>query len=110
MQSIKNDRHMFFLFTLLSLMFRAQSVAASSEIHATARSTYSSINIGAVLDLNSPMGTMIDLCMSMALSDFYSIHSNYKTRLFLHTASAEEELDVSSAGEIYGHSNYEMSL
>ncbi|CDP02930.1 unnamed protein product [Coffea canephora] len=40
---------------------------------------------------------MIDLCMSMALSDFYSIHSNYKTRLFLHTESAEEELDVASA-------------
>ncbi|KAL3535328.1 hypothetical protein ACH5RR_003789 [Cinchona calisaya] len=40
-----------------------------------------SIKIG-VLDLNSLMGAMIDLCLSMTYSDFYSVHSDYQTRPF----------------------------
>ncbi|KAL3532889.1 hypothetical protein ACH5RR_006410 [Cinchona calisaya] len=55
------------------------------------------VHVGAVLDLNSPMGAMIELCLSMALSDFYSIHSYYKTRLSIRTKNAEHELDVASA-------------
>lgn len=99
MLSIKND---FLLFIFLSHMLSVNSIAASNEILASSQSNYSSIHIGAVLDLNSPMGTMIDICMSMALEDFYSIHSYYETRLFLHTKNAEEELDVASAGDIHG--------
>ncbi|KAL3532893.1 hypothetical protein ACH5RR_006414 [Cinchona calisaya] len=79
----------FVLFTILFLRFRVDS------FHGTAR--ISNVHIGAVLDLNSPMGAMIELCLSLALSDFYSIHSDYKTRLSIHTKSAEHELDVASA-------------
>ncbi|KAL3532885.1 hypothetical protein ACH5RR_006406 [Cinchona calisaya] len=55
------------------------------------------VHVDAVLDLNSPMGAMIELCLSMALTDFYSIHSYYKTRLSIRTKNAEHELDVASA-------------
>ncbi|KAJ0090996.1 hypothetical protein Patl1_14361 [Pistacia atlantica] len=42
------------------------------------------VDVGVVLDLNSPFGAMENMCMSMAISDFYAAHSNYRTRLFLH--------------------------
>ncbi|KAL3535329.1 hypothetical protein ACH5RR_003790 [Cinchona calisaya] len=88
---------LFSLYALLSLMFGVNSIPDSNEFPFSAKTTYSFVHVGAVLDLNSPMGTMLDLCLSMAVSDFYSIHSDYKTRLFLHTKNAEEELDVASA-------------
>ncbi|KAL3532887.1 hypothetical protein ACH5RR_006408 [Cinchona calisaya] len=59
------------------------------------------VHVGAILDLNSPMGAMIELCLSMAFSDFYSIHSYYKTRLSIRTKNAKHELDVASADDIY---------
>ncbi|KAL2502312.1 glutamate receptor 2.2-like [Forsythia ovata] len=57
------------------------------------KNQYSLVHIGVVLDLDSSMGSMADLCINMALSDFYSEHSNYRTRLQLHTKNAESLLD-----------------
>lgn len=92
----------FGLYVWVSLIFCGDSVAARNEINESAQSsTHSSVHIGAVLDLNSPMGLMIDSCLSMALSDFYSVHSSYKTRLFLHVKNADKELEVASAGDTY---------
>ncbi|KAL3532905.1 hypothetical protein ACH5RR_006426 [Cinchona calisaya] len=62
-----------------------------------AASTYSSVHIGVVLDSNTSMGAMVDLCISMALWDFYSVHSDYKTRLVLYRKDAQNYLDVASA-------------
>ncbi|KAI4335461.1 hypothetical protein L6164_014105 [Bauhinia variegata] len=39
------------------------------------------IPIGVLLDLTSPIGRMVDTCISMALHDFYTDHAHYKTRL-----------------------------
>ncbi|KAG8391771.1 hypothetical protein BUALT_Bualt01G0221600 [Buddleja alternifolia] len=39
--------------------------------------------VGVVLDLDSPVGRIGNSCLSMAHSDFYSAHPNYKTRLVL---------------------------
>ncbi|RVW75482.1 Glutamate receptor 2.7 [Vitis vinifera] len=41
--------------------------------------------VGVVLDMGSSLGRMANNCISMAVSDFYSIHRHYKTRLILHT-------------------------
>ncbi|CAA3002516.1 glutamate receptor -like [Olea europaea subsp. europaea] len=40
---------------------------------------------------------MMDLCIKMALSDFYSEHPNHRTRLQLHTKDAESLLDTNFA-------------
>ncbi|KAL2502317.1 Glutamate receptor 2.8 [Forsythia ovata] len=61
------------------------------------KNQYSLVHIGVVLDLDSSMGSMADLCINMALSDFYSEHSNYRTRLQLHTKNAESLLDTNIA-------------
>ncbi|KAH6835375.1 hypothetical protein C2S53_003226 [Perilla frutescens var. hirtella] len=57
----------------------------------------SAIPIGVVLDTNSPMGSMADLCMKMAVSDFYAKHPNYTTRLQLHTRNADTLLHANFA-------------
>ncbi|KAL2502318.1 Glutamate receptor 2.7 [Forsythia ovata] len=61
------------------------------------KNQYSLVHIGVVLDLDSSMGSIADLCINMALSDFYSEHSNYRTRLQLHTKNAESLLDTNIA-------------
>ncbi|KAK4485547.1 hypothetical protein RD792_008190, partial [Penstemon davidsonii] len=63
----------------------------------TSKTTKSLVQIGVVLDLNSPMGSMADSCMNMSISDFYSANPNYTTRLQLHTRNAKSVFDVSSA-------------
>ncbi|KAI3444120.1 hypothetical protein Pfo_000785 [Paulownia fortunei] len=55
------------------------------------------VPIGVVLDKNSPLGSMADLCMEMAVSDFYEAHPNYTTRLQLHTKNADTVLDANFA-------------
>ncbi|KAL2502159.1 Glutamate receptor 2.2 [Forsythia ovata] len=39
------------------------------------------------------MGSVADLCINISLSDFYSEHPNYRTRLQLHTKNAESLLE-----------------
>ncbi|CAI9782977.1 unnamed protein product [Fraxinus pennsylvanica] len=43
------------------------------------------------------MGSMADICINMALSDFYSEHPNYQTRLRLHTKDAKSLLEANFA-------------
>jgi hypothetical protein len=58
-----------------------------------------SVRVGVVLDLKSPVGGIADLCMSMALSDFYEENDNYTTRLALSTKdSGDDVVAAASAG------------
>lgn len=100
---METDRYFLFtaLFVSLPLLFRVDSVYASNVVNLTSQLPYASIHIGVILDLNSPMGAMADICLSKAHSDFYTEHSDYKTRLFLHTKSGEGELDLAFAGDVH---------
>ncbi|KAK9282348.1 hypothetical protein L1049_005265 [Liquidambar formosana] len=48
-----------------------------------------SIHVGVILNMGSSVGTIGHSCMSMAVSDFYSLHSHYKTRIILHTRDSK---------------------
>ncbi|KAF9612895.1 hypothetical protein IFM89_004311 [Coptis chinensis] len=50
------------------------------------------VNVGVVLDMETWVGKVSTSCMYMAISDFYAIHDDYKTRLVLHTR--DSKLDV----------------
>ncbi|KAF8400404.1 hypothetical protein HHK36_013702 [Tetracentron sinense] len=50
------------------------------------------VDIGVVLDLSSKVGEMGEMCVSMALSDFYAAHANYKTRLVLHKRDSQGDV------------------
>ena len=96
------------LFALVFLLSLTSLVDSSNDTDETGlSSTYSSIRIGVVLDLDSPMGAMLDLCLSMAHSDFYSVHSNYQTRLSLHRKNAKGQFGVGSAG---GTSSFSLNF
>ncbi|XP_022756534.1 glutamate receptor 2.9-like [Durio zibethinus] len=71
----------FFSFFLVGFTVKAET--AGSGISGTWDSTRLVYNAGVVLDVNSKMGAMANICLSMALSDFYAEHPNYGTRLSL---------------------------
>ncbi|CAI9764829.1 unnamed protein product [Fraxinus pennsylvanica] len=54
--------------------------------------------VGVVLDLDSPVGRTGQDCLSWALSDFYSFHRNYTTKLVLHLWDSKETvIDAAAA-------------
>ncbi|CAI9769387.1 unnamed protein product [Fraxinus pennsylvanica] len=100
-----------FCFSILFLLFinANYSFAAAINVKNNETSQYSLVHIGLVLDLDSPMGSMVDLSINMALSDFYVEHPNYRTRLHLRTKDAEGLLNTNIAvlelmkqGEVHG--------
>ncbi|XP_042485355.1 glutamate receptor 2.7-like [Macadamia integrifolia] len=58
----------------------------------SAQNTTIPFNVGVVLDYNNLVGRIGLTCISMALSDFYEIHSFYKTRLVLHTRDSNSNV------------------
>lgn len=57
------------------------------------------VKVGVVLDSGSSIGKMGFSCMEMALSDFYELHRNYKTRLALFPKnSMEDVIEAAAAG------------
>ncbi|KAI3444119.1 hypothetical protein Pfo_000784 [Paulownia fortunei] len=94
LNNIKCSR--FFLFHILLLCF-FYVYFCYAHVNINSEQTQSLVRIGVVLDLNSTFGTMVNLCMDMAVSDFYSAHPNYKTRLQLHKKDAKSVLDVNFA-------------
>nr|GMD22026.1 glutamate receptor 2.2-like [Ipomoea batatas] len=83
-------KRLFFVISgFCSLLFILHLVSADK--------THSTVKMGAILDMKTHMGVMLNACMSMALSDFYSTHSDYQRRLVLHTMHAGNALDVASA-------------
>ncbi|XP_006845552.2 glutamate receptor 2.8 [Amborella trichopoda] len=52
---------------------------------ATGRAQSSSVNVGVVLAMDTWIGRVGNMCISMALQDFYKEHPNYTTTLLLST-------------------------
>ncbi|CAM8978579.1 unnamed protein product [Rhodiola kirilowii] len=59
-------------------------------------SEFQSINVGVILNLNSSVGSMADICLSMALDDFYDLNNDYKTRLVLHKRHSDNVISAAS--------------
>lgn len=96
-QQYRRNCILFLLHNILFLTWDA-GAAATSGTGAGGGQTHFPVHIGVVLDLNSTIGSMADVCISVALEDFYSEHSDYHTRLFLHTKDAQQNLDMASEG------------
>nr|GMD26754.1 glutamate receptor 2.2-like [Ipomoea batatas] len=86
------------LFCSLLFIIHLVSAGHGGKHRSLADKTHSTVKMGAILDMKTHMGIMLNACMSMALSDFYSTHSDYQRRLVLHTMHAGNALDVASAG------------
>lgn len=86
---------------LCMISFESSSFTCGNESNETTIKTKSLVHVGVVLDLNTQVGAMADVSMSVALDDFYAIHPNYTTRLVLHTRDSEEDDLGAAAAGIY---------
>ncbi|KAK5836946.1 hypothetical protein PVK06_012752 [Gossypium arboreum] len=50
------------------------------------------VHDGEILEVNSPVGSVANACIPMAISDFYAAHPNVRTRLSLHHRNSEDAL------------------
>ncbi|XP_024980998.1 glutamate receptor 1.2-like [Cynara cardunculus var. scolymus] len=53
--------------------------------------SYKEIPVGAILDMRSWVGKIVHSCITMAVSDFYTVNSHYKTRIVLHDRDTHGE-------------------
>ncbi|KAJ3685968.1 hypothetical protein LUZ61_015132 [Rhynchospora tenuis] len=58
---------------------------------ATARNSKKHIPVGVILDLDTLVGKIAQTSIAMAVEDFYSVHSNYSTRLELYTRDSNKD-------------------
>ena len=59
------------------------------------------VKVGVVLDMGQWFGKMDLSCISMALSDFYAYHGNYKTRVSLYTRDSKDDVvGAAAAGSL----------
>ncbi|XVF81322.1 hypothetical protein PTKIN_Ptkin15bG0146800 [Pterospermum kingtungense] len=49
------------------------------------------VHVGVILDMGSWQGKVIQSCLSMAVSDFCSLHKSYKVRVILHVRDSKGE-------------------
>ncbi|GLU09335.1 hypothetical protein SLE2022_262010 [Rubroshorea leprosula] len=61
----------------------AQNITATAEIP---------VNVGVVLDLDTWVGKLGLNCINVSLSDFYSNHVDYKTKLDLKIRDSKEDI------------------
>ncbi|CAL2276593.1 unnamed protein product [Prunus armeniaca] len=76
--------------------------------HEVEENTTIPINVGVVLDLETRLGKMGMSCIDMALSDFYSSHGYYSTRLILHTRDSMSDVVVAAAAALDLINNVEV--
>lgn len=58
------------------------------------------IQVGLVFSMNSPMGKVVESCISMAHSEFYGTHPDYRTRLSLLVRNPKDNVvDAASTGK-----------
>ncbi|KAI3463171.1 hypothetical protein Pfo_019834 [Paulownia fortunei] len=69
------------LINLLVILCNAQSEVANSTFQ-----------VGVILDLDSPVGRIGLSSLSLALSDFYSVNTNYTTKLVLHVRDSRGQV------------------
>ncbi|XP_050160058.1 glutamate receptor 2.8-like isoform X1 [Malus sylvestris] len=58
------------------------------------------VNVGVVVDLDTPSGKVYLSCIKMALDDFYASHAHYRTRLFLKTRNSKENIVGAAAAAL----------
>ncbi|KAL5562236.1 hypothetical protein UlMin_031983 [Ulmus minor] len=49
------------------------------------------VHVGVILDMDSIEAKIVHSCISMSLADFYTLHTNYYTKLVLHTRDSKRQ-------------------
>ncbi|KAJ4709400.1 Glutamate receptor [Melia azedarach] len=89
----------FFNLTVLLLILLLLYIGAKAEYSADVLTESKSlVHIGAVFDPETVDGVIAEISINLAISDFYAIHPNYQTRLYVHFATAKDLVGTAAAG------------
>ncbi|WJZ98838.1 hypothetical protein VitviT2T_017338 [Vitis vinifera] len=83
--SFTDPKMAYYCVIVLSVTVFCHILNLSSGSQTSNNSSMIAYGVRVVLDMGSSLGRMANNCISMAVSDFYSINRHYKTRLILHT-------------------------
>ncbi|KAB5514426.1 hypothetical protein DKX38_028332 [Salix brachista] len=67
------------------------------------------VPVGVILDLNSTVGEIAESCISMAVSDFYAVNDDFKTRLALFTRDSSRDVVAATSSGICVNSHNFLS-
>ncbi|KAJ4709392.1 Glutamate receptor [Melia azedarach] len=88
----------FFNLTVLLLILLLLYIGAKAEYSADVLTESKSlVHIGAVFDPETVDGVIAEISINLAISDFYAIHPNYQTRLYVHFATAKDLVGTAAA-------------
>ena len=77
-----NLKHLFSFIILLLLSLGGNEQSMADDV----------IRVGVVLDLNSTVGKVAESYILMAVSDFYALNANYRTRLSLFIRDSRDDV------------------
>ncbi|KAK7856087.1 glutamate receptor 2.9 [Quercus suber] len=80
--SMANLKHLFSFIILLLLSLEGNKQSMADDV----------IRVGVVLDLNSTVAKVAESYILMAVSDFYAVNANYRTRLSLFTRDSKDDV------------------
>lgn len=76
-------------------------IFAKSETSTTLDSNnHIAVNVGLIFDFDSYIAYMANSCISLAVSDFYSKHQHYATRLAFYSKNSSDVLTAALAGDM----------
>ncbi|CAA0809693.1 Glutamate receptor 2.8 [Striga hermonthica] len=77
----------------------SSSLATDANVNGTSGQgpPYLVVPVGVVIDLGSPLGSMVASCMKMAISDYYATRPDCRTRLKLQIKSVDNVVDANFA-------------
>ncbi|XP_076915998.1 glutamate receptor 1.2-like [Bidens hawaiensis] len=90
MELMSYRKHIFFSFLMLiNIPYQLHGFSNPSPVVNMSSGSKHEIPIGVILDMTSLFGQMVHSSIRMAISDFYSLHNEYKTKLVLHTRDSK---------------------
>lgn len=89
--------------TLILVLISLQVVFSVTQLSSrVANGTHHVFRVGVVLDMGSLAGRIGMSCLSMALSDFYSFHTNFTTRLVFYVKDSKGNvIDAAASGILH---------
>lgn len=83
------------LLILQTLLYIGAEAEYSADVVTESKSL---VHVGAVFDPETVDGVIAEISINLAVSDFYAIHPNYQTRLYVHFATAKDLVGTAAAG------------
>ncbi|KAK2650206.1 hypothetical protein Ddye_017695 [Dipteronia dyeriana] len=91
MESKRSNRIIFLSFVLMMIRLVGPVLFTQSFDETRQGMVEEEIHLGVILNMGSRESKIVHNCISMAISDFYSVHGYYKTRVIFHTRDSKGE-------------------